>query len=235
MLIETQLSRMKQAAEEIHRMHTQNQMTVHLDDIILFFKSTAWYSAVASGILILFIIFPFTGPPGVFQDDRIRYVSDNLAEKEALGAILVGCTIPTWMILACSLHNAKEVFGLSKDTVHFILLNLMSLPVSTGFGLIFFTITRFEILHYIFTTIFVVSIGVVHLLVNYTAEHSDHQRWYLPVMYLGALSGVLFLVLAIIPNNISQSVSAVFEYICVVAFLLINSRAGQRVEDHMKT
>jgi len=211
-----------------------NQITVSLSDIIAFFKSTAWYSAVASGIITLFIMFPFTGPPGVFQDGRIRYVSDNLAEKEALGAILVGCTIPTWIILACSLHNVKQLFGLSQDTVHFILLNIMALPVSTGFGLVFFTITRFESLHYIFTTIFVVSIGIVHLLVNYTAEHCNHQRWYLPVMYLGAVSGVLFLVLAIIPNNISQSVSAVFEYICVVAFLLLNSRAGQRVEDHMR-
>jgi len=232
--METQLSRMNQAKNPLDLTTANNTLTVHLSDIILFFKSTAWYSAVASGISILFVIFPFTGPPGVFQDGRIRYVSDNLAEKEALGAIVIFCTIPTWVILACSLHNVKEVFGLSVDTVHFILLNIMALPVSTGFGLIFFTITRFETLHYVFTTIFVVSIGVVHLLVNYTAEHSNHQRWYLPVMYLGAVSGVLFLVLAIIPNNISQSVSAVFEYICVIAFLLINSRAGQRVEDHMQ-
>jgi hypothetical protein len=179
--------------------------------------------------LLLLVLVMFTGYPGVFvEGEGFKYISDNFCSKQAIGALFMIATFPTWILLTCSI-------AIERDYTRGLILALISLPLPMGLGIVFFSICETPGLHYVFVNAFVVSIGGVHFVVAATADHSDFMKSYLVLLVGSAMCGLLFIVLAFTAHEpgIQRNTAVILEYLAVTGFIVLNSLSTDRVREHV--
>jgi hypothetical protein len=111
----------------------------------------------------------------------------------------------------------------------------MSLPMSTGLGVVFFSLCETHYLHYLYVNTFVASVGCIHLILTITAPHIKFLQAYyilLATTSICSLCFVLFAAMANIPGPI-RNVAVTMEYMAVVGFVILNYLAVDRIREHI--
>jgi len=188
--------------------------------------------AIASSLVqvALLIIVMFTGYPGIYlEDEGFMYISDNFCYRQWAAILFMIATLPTWVILSCSV-------ALEQDPVkRFSVLFIISLPLPLGVGLAFFSVCDIPGLHYVYVNAFVLSIACVHLVVTSTARHFRFLQSYVLLVVVSSVSGISFMVLAISTDQpgIQKNTAAILEYISMASFIILNCLATDRVREHV--
>ena len=188
--------------------------------------------AIATSLLqiALLMIVMFTGYPGIYlEDEGFMYISDNFCYKQWAAILFMFATLPTWVILSCSV-------ALEKDPVkRFGVLFMISLPLPLGVGVAFFSVCDIPGLHYVYVNAFVVSIAFVHLVVTTTARHFRFLQSYVLLVVVSSVCGLSFMVLAISTDQpgIQKNIAVIFEYIAMASFIILNGLAADRVKEHV--
>ena len=188
--------------------------------------------AISSSItqFVLLIVVMFTGYPGVYlKGEGFMYISDNFCYKQWAAILFMLSTLPTWVILSCSV-------ALETDPVkRFSVLFMISLPLPLGVGIALFSICTIPTLHYIYVNAFVLSVAFVHLIVTTTARHFRFLQTYVLIVVVSSLCGVSFMVLAVSTDQpgIQKNTAVILEYISMFAFIVLNSLSADRVREHV--
>ena len=180
--------------------------------------------------LLLLTIVMVTGHPGIFLKERgFMYISDNFCTKQILGTLFMISTLPTWILLACSV--SLETDQIKRNMI----LAIISLPLPLGLGIVFFSICITPGIHYVYVNAFVASIAGVHLVVAATAGHFVFLQSYFIILAGSALCGVLFISLAFTAqeHTMQRNAAVIFEYLAVTGFIVLNSLAADRVREHI--
>jgi succinate dehydrogenase hydrophobic anchor subunit len=198
-------------------------------DAIYLLQNISQIAAVAQLIFLLMIM--LVGPPGIYREDfGFMYISDNFCTKQVLAAFFILSTLPSWVILACSVSMEKDPVRRTK------LLCLISTPFPIGIGIVFFSLCTSPSLHYIYVNLFVGSIAMVHIAVARTAGHVEFIQTYSALLLVTSISGVIFLVLALVEKGpgIIRNIAVITEYIAVIGFILSNGLSIDRVREHVE-
>jgi len=191
-------------------------------------RNIAFVSSLVQLLLLIFVM--FTGYPGVYlKGEGFMYISDNFCYKQWAAILFMIATLPTWVILSCSV-------SLEKDPVKRpLILFVISLPLPLGVGIAFFSICEIPSLHYVYVNAFVVSVACVHLVVTTTARHFHFLQTYILVVAVSAVSGVCFMLLAVTTDQpgIHKDTAVIFEYIGMTSFIILNSLVTDRVREHV--
>ena len=193
-----------------------------------FMRDVALVSAICQFVLLLLVM--FTGDPGIFQKERgFMYISDNFCSKQTMAALFMIATIPTWILLSCSV--ALEVDARRRNKV----LAIISLPLPLGFGIVFFSICTTPNLHYVYVNAFVASVGGVHYVVACTAGHVTFLQNYFGLLIGTALCGLIFMTLAFSQNEpgIQRNTAVISEYLAITGFIVLNSITADRIREHV--
>jgi hypothetical protein len=201
---------------------------VEIVDVMCLLQDISHVAACVQ-IILLFMVM-FVGQPGIYHEDfGFMYISDNFCNKRVLAALFMISTLPSWVILACSV-------SMEKDPVRRkCILWLISTPFPIGIGIVFFSLCTSPSLHYIYVNLFVGCIATVHIAVARTAGHVDFLQTYSALLIVTFVSGVIFLVLALVekgPGAI-RNVAVICEYIGVIGFILSNGLSTDRVREHV--
>lgn len=181
--------------------------------------------------MVLLLAVMFSGTPGIYIRKRgLMFLSDNFCTKAALATLFILSTIPTWVVLTCSVTLEK-----TKSRKRWWLLFIMALPVSTGLGIVFFSLCTTPILHYLYVNVFAISVGSVHLVVALTARHTEfYQSYY--VLLLGSaictLAFILFARIATGPGT-ARNTAVVMEYLATIGFIFLNGLSADRISEHI--
>lgn len=181
--------------------------------------------------LVLLLLVMFVGEPGVYLSGYgFMYISDNFCNKKVLAALFMISTLPSWIILACSVSLEKDVVRRK------CLLFLISIPFPIGIGIVFFSLCTAPSLHYVFVNLFVGAVATVHIAVARTAGHVDFLQTYSALLVITSVSGMVFLVLALIEKGPgpARNIAVISEYIGVFGFILSNGLSTDRVREHTR-
>lgn len=191
-------------------------------------QSVSRYTAATQFVLLLAIM--FTGSPGLYMaEDGMEYISSNFCTKPALATLFITSTLPTWVVLSCSFAFEQS---LSKRRA---LLFLMALPMSTGLGIVFFSLCETHWMHYVYVNTFAASVGMVHMTIAFTANHSKFYQTYYVLLLVTSTSSLLFVVGAALssgPGGV-QDFAVLMEYIAMVGFVALNSLSADRLREHI--
>ena len=138
-------------------------------------------------------------------------------------------TLPTWILLTCSI-------ALQSQSRRAKILGVISLPLPIGLGIVFFSICDIPNMHYVFVNIFVLSVGVVHVIVATTAGHINFLQSYFVLLVGTAIFGLCFLVLAFTSHgpSMQRDIAVILEYLAVTGFIVLNSLVTDRVREHLE-
>ena len=199
-----------------------------LDEMFRVMHDVARYSAAAQMLLLLSVT--FSGSPGLYRTSKgFMYVSQNFCTKPALGTLFIVMTLPTWTLLTCSLALEPSLW--KRRCLIFI----MSLPMSTGLGIIFFSLCETHYLHYLYVNTFVASVGCIHFIITITAAHVKFLQAYYILLCITTICSVGFVFLAAItatPGTI-RNVAVGMEYMSVLGFVLLNCLVVDRIREHI--
>jgi hypothetical protein len=187
------------------------------------------YTALIQMMLLLAIT--FTGTPGLYMTEMgMMYVSDNFCTKPALGTLFIIMTLPIWVVLTCSL--ALEPSAWKRRCLLFI----MSLPTSTGLGIVFFSLCETHYLHYAYVNTFVLSVGGIHLALTLTTEHIKFLQSYYILLIGSSSFSLVFVIFAGIETGpgVARNMAVIMEYLSVVGFILLNSLSADRIREHIR-
>jgi hypothetical protein len=193
------------------------------------FQSVSWYTAVTQLVLLCAIM--FIGPPGIYvSSDGLEYVSSNFCTKPALAALFIVSTLPTWVILTCSV--ALEPNKHKQRALLF----LMALPMSTGLGIVFFSLCERRWEHYVYVNTFVISVGCVHLAIALTADHVEFYQAYYMLLSATTVCSIFFILFASISTGPGyvRDFAVTMEYIAVTGFVLLNGLSADRLREHIR-
>ena len=190
--------------------------------------NVARYASATQMLLLLAIT--FSGSPGLYRTTRgLMYISENFCTKPALGTLFIIMTLPTWTLLTCSLALEQSLW--KRRSLIFI----MSLPMSTGLGVVFFSLCETHYLHYLFVNTFVASVGCIHLILTLTADHVKFLQTYYILLGTTTICSLCFVLLAAVakvPGPI-RNVAVAMEYMAVVGFIILNYLAVDRIKEHI--
>jgi len=191
------------------------------------------FIAYGSGFvqLGLFLIIMAVGRPGIYSEPHgFMYLSDNFCEKKLLGIIFILSTLPSWTLLAFSIALEENIIRRR------ILLFIISTPIPTGFGVVLFTICSTPGLHYTFVNAYVFSVGCSHFAVYYTSKSFVYLQMYSVLIFMTALSGLVFLLFALFceSTGLPRNISVVAEYISILGFVVLNCFAADRIHEHIE-
>ena len=191
-------------------------------------RDVAFASAICQ--LVLLILVMFTGDPGIYQNGKgFMYICDNFCSKQTIAALFMIATIPTWVLLSCSV--ALETDKTRQRNV----LAIISLPLPLGLGIVFFSICTTANLHYIYVNAFVASVGGVHYVVACTAGHVTFLQNYFGLLIGTAICGLVFITLAATQNEpgIARNTAVISEYMAITGFIVLNSITTDRIREHV--
>ena len=207
----------------------QTREKIETADAMCLLQDVSQISAFVQMVLVFMVM--FVGQPGIYLTDAgFMYISDNFCNKRVLAALFMISTLPSWVILACSV-------ALEKDPVtRKCLLLLIATPFPIGIGIVFFSLCEAPSLHYIYVNLFIGSIATVHIAVARTAGHIDFIQTYFALLVVTSVSGVIFLTLALIEKGpgVVRNVAVICEYIGVIGFILSNGLSTDRVREHLR-
>ena len=202
---------------------------IQVADMMCLLQDVSQISACVQMILLLMVM--FIGHPGVYLEDYgFMYISDNFCNKQVMAGLFMISTLPSWVILACSV--SMEVDPVRRK----LLLLLISTPFPIRIGIVFFSLCTAPSLHYIYVNLFVGSVATVHIAVALTAGHIEFVQTYFALLLVTSVSGIIFLILALIEKGpgVARNVAVVCEYIGVIGFILSNGLSTDRVREHLK-
>ena len=200
-----------------------------LEDVLNKMQRIAWYSAATQMLLLLTIT--FSGLPGIYAPVKgLMYISNNFCTKPALGTLFIISTLPTWVLLTCSL--ALEPSNFKRRCLIFI----MSLPMSTGLGIVFFSLCETHAMHYVYVNTFVGSVGCIHLALTLTTRHTEFLQAYYILLGGTTVCSLSFVLLAGIATTpgVTRNAAVSMEYLAVIGFVLLNSLSADRIEEHVR-
>jgi len=200
-----------------------------LEDVLNKMQRIAWYSAATQMLLLLTIT--FSGLPGIYAPVKgLMYISNNFCTKPALGTLFIIATLPTWVLLTCSL--ALEPSKFKRRCLIFI----MSLPMSTGLGIVFFSLCETHALHYVYVNTFVGSVGCIHLALTLTTRHTEFLQAYYILLGGTTVCSLSFVLLAGIATTpgVTRNAAVSMEYMAVIGFVLLNSLSADRIKEHVR-
>jgi hypothetical protein len=190
--------------------------------------SVSRYTALTQFVLLSAIM--FTGTPGIYTtDDGFEYISSNFCTKPALAALFIASTLPTWGVLTCSVACEPSI------TRQRALVFVMALPMSTGLGIVFFSLCETHFMHYMYVNTFAASVGCVHLAVACTANHSAFYQAYYVLLLTTSVSSLFFIIGAAVssgPGSLNDF-AVLMEYVAMVGFVMLNSLSADRVREHV--
>lgn len=202
-------------------------MITHIE-LVGLIRDISHVTACLQLVILLFIM--LTGIPGVYtQDDGFMYISDNFCTKKVLAGLFVFATLPSWVLLACSV-------SMEKDPVRrHLLLLLISTPFPIGIGIVFFSLCTNPGLHYVYVNLFVMTVASVHLAVASTARHFVYSQLYFVLLVCTSIAGLVFVLFAVIGTGpgTSRNVAVISEYIAVGGFIFCNSLTSDRIHEHI--
>lgn len=201
---------------------------VPIDEMLAFMQDVAHVSAFMQMLFLVLVL--FAGAPGVYVDGTgMMFISDNFCTKTATATLFMLSTLPTWVLLACSV--ALE----SNPHIRRLLIWVISIPLPVGIGIVLFSLCKTPTLHYVYVNIFVASVGFVHLAVAYTALHVQFLQTYYGLLVCTALCAACFVVLALFEHTPSteRNVAVILEYLAVAGFIILNGFTTDRVREHM--
>lgn len=214
-----------------HERATMRAKHIHaerMENLLDALEFTSKFAAAVQLATLCLVI--FFGEPGLVNAStgRLMYISDNLHTKPGLGTLFFMSFIPSWMVLACS------VSFLAAWT-QALLIFFMSMSVSAGFAITFYTMYNHSTLHYIAVGFFVASIALTHLLTTLTANHFKFMQRYVWVLVLTACCGVAFIAITLsIRTAFWHDLGAILEYTAMLGFIWINSMSTDRVREHLE-
>ena len=200
-----------------------------LESVLGTLRSISRYSAAIQLFLLLLIM--FSGLPWIYETERgLLYVSDHFCTKPALGTLFIMSTLPTWVILTCSL--ALEPVKWKRTGLIFI----MAFPMSAGLGVILFSLCETHFLHYLFVNLFVASVGCIHLAITLTARHVEFLNTYYLLLGGTTVCSLSFVILAGVANvpGTTRNAAVISEYLAVTGFVILNSLAADRLREHVQ-
>ena len=201
-----------------------------LEDVLNKMQRISRYSAATQMLLLLAIT--FSGLPGIYAPLwGLMYLSDNFCTKPALGTLFIIATMPTWVLLTCSL--ALETADWKRRFLVFI----MALPMSTGLGIVFFSLCETHALHYVYVNTFVGSVGCIHLALTLTSKHTEFLQAYYILLGGTTVCSLSFVLLAAIATapGVARNVAVSMEYSAVIGFIMLNSLSADRIKEHIRT
>lgn len=219
----------RKSVHNIYALMSRSGDTVSQDDMLVCMQDVA-HAAAALQLLFLALVL-FAGAPGLYTEKMgLMYISDNFCTKTVLGTFFMLCTIPTWVLLACSVAMEKDPWKRG------LILWVISIPLPMGLGIVFFTLCRNPVLHYIYVNLFVTSVGFVHLAVAYTALHLEFLQTYFLLLSCTAACAACFVVLAFFEQTPSteRDAAVILEYLAVVGFIILNGLSTDRIREHLK-
>ena len=189
--------------------------------------------SIASAVLqmLLFLLIMFTGTPGIYTKRRgLMYISNNLCHTRVLSTCFMLSTIPTWVILACSV--SKEIIVYRRRCT----LILISIPFPLGIGIVMFDWCSNPVIHYVYVTGFVIAIALVHIVVAKTARHVNFLQSYAFLLVGTAVCGISFLAVSMSETmpGIQRNVGVISEYLTTIGFILLNSLSTDRINEHIQ-
>jgi len=200
-----------------------------LEDVLNKMQRISRYSAATQMLLLLTIT--FSGLPGIYAPVKgLMYISNNFCTKPALGTLFIISTLPTWVLLTCSL--ALEPSNFKRRCLIFI----MSLPMSTGLGIVFFSLCETHALHYVYVNTFVGSVGCIHLALTLTTRHKEFLQAYYILLGGTTVCSLSFVLLAGIATTpgVTRNAAVSMEYLAVIGFVLLNSLSADRIKEHVR-
>ena len=200
-----------------------------IEEMLKTMQRVSRYTAVIQMLLLLAIT--FTGTPGLYMSSMgLMYVSDNFCTKPALGTLFIIMTLPIWIVLTCSI--ALEPSAWKRGFLVFI----MSLPTSTGLGIVFFSLCETHYLHYAYVNVFVLSVGGIHLALTLTSEHIKFLQSYYILLFGSTLFSLVFVILAAFETGpgVVRNTAVSMEYLAVIGFILLNSLSADRIREHIR-
>jgi hypothetical protein len=185
----------------------------------------------ASIQMLLLLLTMFVGYPGVYLEGQgFMYISDNFCTKKLLAGLFVFATLPSWVLLACSVSMEKDI-GRRK-----LLLLLISTPFPIGIGIVFFSLCTTPGLHYVYVNLFVATVATVHFAVAHTAGHFNFLQIYFVVLMCTTIAGGLFVLFALIERGpgVYRNAAVISEYVAVGGFIFCNSLCNDRIREHIQ-
>jgi hypothetical protein len=205
--------------------------TIPRNDMLTLIRYISRITALLQFSLLLLTM--LTGTPGLYLEDKgFMYISDNFCTKDILAGLFMTATLPTWILLACSV--SMETGPIKR----IILLRCIAIPLPIGIGIVFFPICTTHTMHYVYVNLFVLTIAGVQFVVARTAKHFVFLQVYFVIVVGTTIAGVIFGVFAVIaPSNILstwRNISVIAEYIAICGFIYCNSLCADRVEEHIR-
>jgi hypothetical protein len=198
-------------------------------------------TGVGAGCLqFIFLLMLMLEKPGWVDDSgRVRYISDALAIHQGFGAVL----ILLFLVSNCILGMSFVKYDLVRRCFFYMML---SLPISSGFGVVAYTNTDYLDEHLTSTMILFISyasvVGVVVFMPS--GKWSDSFKIMDYVMaFLSILFTVMFVILYRMSDgknsdnvidNEHHSAAAIFEFLTISLFIMFNIMAPFRVRDHLR-
>lgn len=202
--------------------------TITSSEILRTLRHIAWSTSILQFCLLLTIM--IIGDPGLYTSKKgFMYISDNFCTKKILSAAFMLATLPTWVLLACSISSEQIKWK------RIALLVLMAIPFPTGIGIVLFSLCETPGLHYTYVNLFVATIACIHITVGYTAKHFKFIQCYSLVLFGTAVCGTLFIVFAMEENGkgLRRDSAVIMEYISVVGFIILNALTVDRIGEHL--
>ena len=200
-----------------------------LEEVLSIMQRISRYTAATQMILLLLIT--FSGLPGIYAPLKgLMYISNNFCTKPALGTLFIVSTLPTWVMLTCSL--AMEPSNLKRRCLVFI----MALPMSTGLGIVFFSLCETHALHYVYVNTFVGSVGCIHLALTLTTRHTEFLQAYYILLGGTTVCSLSFVLLAAVATapGVTRNAAVSMEYLAVIGFVILNSLSADRIREHVR-
>jgi hypothetical protein len=204
--------------------------TISLIEMSTFLRDVSQISALVQMLLLLLTM--FTGIPGVYtQDKGFMFISDNFCTKQLLAGLFMVTTLPSWILLACSISLDENVVKRK------MLIGLLATPFPIGIGIVFFSLCTTPVMHYVYVNLFVLTVASIHLTIALTAKHFIFLQVYSILLIGTSISGVCFMTFALITPvgrpSVERNVAVIAEYIAVSGFIVCNSLCIDRIKEHI--
>jgi len=200
--------------------------SVQYQDMLRLLTDVAVVSALVQMVVLVAIM--VTGNPGIYVPEMgFMYVSNNFCRQQLLASAFFLATIPSWVLLACSVCNVGRWRWVS--------LALLALPLPMGLGVVWFPICTNATMHYVYVNAFVFAVGCVHLAVANTGKHTEFMRTYAVLVIGTAVCGSVFMIFALLERGpgVVRNVATISEYLAISGFIFINSLSCDRIREHI--
>jgi hypothetical protein len=192
----------------------------------------------SAALQVAFLFMLMMELPGWSDADtgRVRFISDQLAQHQGIGMALICFFLPSLCVLCCITVNFPP--GPNRNLLQHMYFFLAALPISSGFCVVLFTNEGpHQHEHLVATCILFVSFAAVHLIALFTVHTNKHIVDFVLIVstFLSSILFVVFYAIAAGEHSVDKySLSAVFEFIAVLMFVVLNIQAPFRVRSHTR-